>query len=134
MTPNELQAYSVENDLTDNWALAGGPSGRGVIVIGVGLPQNSNGTCNATNNFGRSNPACNSGCDPTQGFQPASTIFGSISGVQEIGNTSMTEIPLFNNGQGDAVNNSYLVNLCGLIVGNGSGSGFCHCPTEPDVD
>ena len=127
MSPNELQSYSVEDDLTDNWALAAGPSGSGVVVVNVALPQNSNATCTISD--GKTNPACNFGCDPTEGYQSASTVFGSVSGAQVIGaTTSMTEVPLFNQGQGDAVNDAYLVSECGLIVGNGSGSGFCTCP------
>ena len=133
MTPNELQVYSVTDNLADNWALASGPSGSGVVVIGVGVPQNSNYTCST--NSGRTNPACNFGCDPTQGFQPASTIFGSISGAQQIGTKrNLTELPLFNNGVGDPVDDAYLVNECGVLVANGSGSGYCTCPTEPDSE
>ena len=128
MTPNELQEYSVADDLTDNWALRGGASGSGVVVVGVALPQNTNGTC--TINSGHTNPACNGGCDPTEGFISASTIFGSITGPQTIGpETSLTELALFNQGAGNAVDDAYLVSECGLIVANGSGSGFCDCPS-----
>jgi hypothetical protein len=128
ITPNELQTYSVEDNLLSNWALGSGVPGVGVIVVRDALPQNNNGTCNATNAFGATNPACNAGCDPTEGYQSASTIFGSITQGNQ---RNLIEIPLFNNGEGDAVNNAYLYDTCGSLVGNGSGVGYCHCPTEP---
>ena len=133
ITPNELQEYSVENNLLSNWALATQDTGSGVIVVRSGLPQNSNGTCNATNQFGRTDPACNDGCDPTEGFFSTSILFGSLSRAQSLsGPPSLTEIPLFNNGVGDAVDNAYLFSTCGSLIGNGSGRGFCHCPTDSD--
>ena len=137
ITPNELEDFSVEGQLTSNWALATNDSGSGTLVV-VGSAFNStNGACalNSTCNgeFPKSVPSAPA-CDPT--VAPVTTgdtnLDGSITHNQLIGSTSgLTEISLFDQGNGDPVNNAYLVSLCGSLTGDGShNNGFCHCPVD----
>jgi hypothetical protein len=134
ITPNELEEYSVEDDLANNFQQASPDNGAGVIVV-VGSAINAPLGCNPANQ------TCNQiapgpgvpGCDPTVPAVTAgdTNLDGSITHNQVIGGVSgLTEIPLFDQGAGDPVDDAYLVNECGAIAGNATASaGFCHCPS-----
>lgn len=133
LSPTKEESFSVEHNLTSNWAVSN-PTGvnthQGVIAIrAVGQP-NAIG-CNSFSVPGTINPACNGGCDPTNGFTATPTLLGSIIHVQDIdGTEDETEVSLFDNGTGDtAQNNPYLIQQCAAIVGNGTGGGICTCPS-----
>jgi len=133
ITPNELSEFRVRAQLANNFQAQSPTSGAGVIVI-VGSAINAPTGCNPVNR------TCNQifpsapgtpGCDPTQPPLTAgdTNLDGSITHNQAIGGvSSLTEIPLFDQGQGDAVDNAYLINECGVIAGNASANaGYCHC-------
>jgi hypothetical protein len=132
ITPNELLTFSVEDELADNFQQASPDNGAGVIVV-VGSAINAPLGCNPANE------TCNQlapgpgvpGCDPTVPAVTAgdTNLDGSITHNQFInGHGALTEIPLFDQGSGDAVDNAYLVNECGAIAGNASArAGFCAC-------
>jgi len=132
ITPNELQNYSVQTQLADNFQQASPDNGSGVVIV-VGSAINAPTGCNPANE------TCNQlapgsgvpGCDPTV---PAITegdtnLYGSITHNQIIGGTAgLTEMAMFDQGAGDPVDNAYLVSECGAIAGNASGrAGFCSC-------
>src|SRR5579862_5146566 len=135
ITPNELLSFAVETQLANNFQQAIPDNGSGTIVV-VGSAINAPVGCNPAN------ATCEQlaegpgipGCDPTV---PAITagdtnLDGSITHNQIIsGQAGLTEIPLFDQGAGDPVENAYLVNECGAIAGNASHrAGFCHCHPE----
>jgi hypothetical protein len=131
ITPNELQTYSVESNLTANWGLPVDDNGSGIIVV-VGSSFNVT-ACNVRNTSCGSDgsPGLSPGCDPTAAPVTAgdTALDGSITHNQKIGTTSgLTEIPLFNNGAGDATNNAYLVSECSSLIANSSTKGSCTCP------
>jgi hypothetical protein len=137
LTPAQLASFSVENNLTSDWGLRGGPEGgdhgNGTIAIVaaaqspalVALGPSSNGQfCRA----GQSG-ACIFGCDPTNvpGYSVTniSNLLGSITHNQVVQagplNFSgaifgITEIGLFDDGGGDPTNVTYLQNQCGALV------------------
>jgi hypothetical protein len=148
----QLATFSVENNLTANWGLAGGPEGvqqtNGAIAIVAAAPNGPGNTCNPTNlpgysvtnasnllgsvtnnqtNFvsfsGRS--ALSSVSGNTQNF----VVEGAVSAFQ-ISKPTITETALSDDAGGDQTNLIYLQNQCGAIVGNGTGGGICTCPTE----
>lgn len=132
ITPNGLNTYSVRNDLVSNWANSTHDNGRGVIAV-VGSSINDPGNGFTSNGCGNgNNKTCNDGCDPTLAAvtTTATNLDGSITHDQLIAETSgLTEISLFDQGQGETVNNAYLVAECGVLTGNGSHTnGFCNCP------
>ncbi len=134
LTPTQLATFSIRHNLTANWAITGpeGPDvNNGTIAIRSASPPNATG-CGSFSNPGEINPACNGGCDPTNGFSASQTILGSITHVQRIdGNgPDLTEVPLFDNGIGEPFDNTYLIQQCAALVGNGTGGGICTCPTE----
>ncbi len=113
LTGNGLLTISVRNNLVDNWALATQDNSRGTIIVIGSL-----------------------GCDPTQPAftEGASNLVGSITHDQSIdGRLKLTEIPLFDQGGGETVNNTYLGAECASLLGNGSGSGSCFCES-PEID
>ena len=137
ITPNELLTFSVEGELTSEFQQASPDIGSGTIVV-VGSGYNAPLGCNPANR------TCNSfgapgtgvpGCDPTVPPITAgdTNLDGSITHNQIIGPVAgLTEIPLFDQGAGDPVDNAYLVNECGSIAGNASANaGFCFCPNVP---
>src|SRR5579862_3331876 len=133
ITPNELVTLSVAEQLASNFQQASPDNGSGVIVV-VGSAINAplgcnpaNETCNQINPESSGSP----GCDPTV---PAITagdtnLDSSITHNQILnGRAGLTEIPLFDQGSGDPVDNAYLVNECGAIAGNASRrAGWCSC-------
>ena len=149
LTSAQLATFSVEFNLTANWALTGGPEGgdhaNGAIAI-VAAAQNIQlrsvpgwqwqGCANGDG-------ACNGGCDPTNdpGYSvtTASNLLGSVTHNQsvqegstgsEASTSGLTEIGLFDDAGGDPTNLIYLQTQCGAIVGNGTGAGICNCPIE----
>ena len=107
LTPDELLSISVRDDLVSNWALRTPDNGSGTIVV-IG-----SASCSPT--F----PAFTEG---------ATNLVGSITHAQSIGGTqSLTEELLFDQGEGDKINNAYLAAECGSLVGNSSGSGEFFC-------
>ncbi len=141
-----LATFSVQNNLTSNWALANAGDGSssldpsngiGAIAIVAAAP---NATFPAT--CADASRGCTGGCDPTNvpGYSVtiANNLLGSITHNQMVaGNpliqrlvTGMDEISLSDNGAGDPVNLVYLQAQCGALLGNSSGGGICTCPTE----
>jgi len=132
ITPNELETFSVRNNLVNNWGLGTQDNGSGVIVT-VGSAVNdasATGGCSV----GASNNACHRGCNPAIALVTTgpTNLDGSITHDQLIAGTSgLTEIPLFDQGAGETTNNAYLVAQCGALNGNSSHTnGFCNCPTD----
>jgi len=116
ITPNELLAGSV-----------GAPYPGMVVIVGSAInnPGSLPYSCADPANF-----TCHNGCDPT--IPPITAgdtnLIGSTTHVQTIGaQRNLTEIPLFDQGSGDAVDNAYLVNECGLLAGNGGETLTCDC-------
>jgi hypothetical protein len=100
----------------------------GMVVI-VGSAINNPGptpySCADPANF-----TCNYGCDPTVASITAgdTNLIGSTTHLQIIGSKhNLTEVPLFDQGAGDAVDDAYLVNECGALAGNGSEQLICSC-------
>jgi len=79
ITPNELFQLSVQNDLTQNWALSSADTDSGVVQI-VSGQQNNLTDCVAAR-------GCNGGCDPTIADIPSQSLVGSITNSQQIGLT-----------------------------------------------
>src|ERR1700683_1723388 len=144
LSPADLQKFSVINDLTSNFILGGNPTGHevGALAVVAADPNVANVAGGSSNGQGcpaAQSSACNSGCDPTSnpGFAINSdNLLGSIIQNQTVGadggaRSGLTEVPLYNDGGGDAANLTYLQNECGALVVQGSGAGFCHCPVLP---
>jgi len=129
LTPAQLERFSFDNDLLANYI--GSPTGAGVVAV-RGQDVNNNG-CSSFRTPGTTQAGCNDGCDPTNG-PPTSldaNLLGSIVHDQAvIPTSSVTELPLFNNAGGDPSNNTYLIEECAALIGNGTGAGICHCPTS----
>jgi len=145
----QLATFSVEYNLTRNWALRGGPEqgdhSNGSIAIVAAAPNEPIALGSRGNGLGcpvTLSGACNLGCDPTNvpGYSvtTASNLLGSVTHNQIVqGSTSstlstkgLTEIGLFDDAGGDPTNLVYLQSQCGALVGNGSGGGICNCPIE----
>ena len=117
ITPNELFTIDVVSDIP------------GVTIMVSSAINDGGPTPGSCGN--PSNPACNGGCDPT--VPPITSgntnLVGSITHLQTIGTkTGLTEVPLSDQGRGDAVDNAYLVSECGSLVGNNSARATCTCP------
>ena len=150
ISPVGIETFSVEHDLTNDWGITGAEgrdNGQGSIaVIATGAnvayvpsgPGSNGHFCSNTQSG-----ACFAGCDPTAGpgysVSSAFNLLGSIvhnqqvtigtgTGLAEFG---LTQIPLFDNGGGDANNIFYLQSQCSALVGNGTGGGICNCPVIP---
>lgn len=133
LTPAQIATFSVEFNLTSNWGIRGidgVDNDSGTIAIRSTLPNAPN--CQSFSEPGTIAPACNGGCDPTNGYNGTPTLLGSITHDQIIDHppSTLTEVSLFDNGPGDPMNNTYLIQQCAALVGNGSGGGICTCPTE----
>ncbi len=132
VTSAQLATFSVEKNLTSNWALRGGESaahGSGAIAIVAAVP-NAASTCTGQSG------TCHGGCDSTNvpGYSVtnASNLLGSLTHNQAVAPHSLgiSEIGFFDDGGGDPTNLIYLQEQCGALVGNSSGGGICNCPTE----
>lgn len=111
ITPNELLQGSVKTILGPGWGFSGGAPGTGVIQVISALPNN-----------GRQ-------CSPLQLYTPTPTLNGWITHAHTIGAiTGLTEVSMADNGSADPTEVTSLINQCGAIIGNGSGSGSCTCP------
>jgi len=111
LTPNELLQDSIKTVLGPGWGFSGGTPGTGVIQVISALPNN-----------GRL-------CSPLQVYTPTPTLNGWITHSHLIGTISgLTEVSLVDNGSADPTEETSLINTCGAIIGNGSGSGSCTCP------
>ena len=153
LTSAQLATFSVEFNLTNDWALTGGPEGgdhsNGAIAIVATAPNAISipvfGGCleTPTGPVSGGGFACNGGCDPTNkpGYSvtTASNLLGSVTHNQIVqeGSTfstdsisGLTEIGLFDDAGGDPTNLIYLQTQCGAVVGNGTGGGICTCPLE----
>jgi len=133
ITPNELTVHSVRENLADNFQSQTPISTAGVIVV-VGSAINAPTGCNPLNRTCNQifpKVAGNPGCDPSQPPLTAgdTNLVGSITHSQAInGPGNLTEIPLFDQGLGDSIDNAYLVSECGVIAGNASrNGGYCTC-------
>jgi hypothetical protein len=152
ISPAGIETFSVEHDLTSDWGITGAggrDNASGVIsVIATGanvayVPNDR--TSNGHFCPGTQTGACFAGCDPTA--QPgysvtaAFNLLGSIVHNQSVTigiNTiltigGLTQIPLFDDGDGDPNNIFYLQSQCGALVGNGTGGGICNCSSIPPV-
>jgi len=121
ITPTELRAAIVTSNAPGTIAIVGSS---------INDPGSSPFSCGNT-----SNPSCFQGCSPTL---PAITggannLVGSITHSQTIGAvSSLTEIPFFDQGGGEPVDNAFFVNECAALIGNGSDrEGFCECGPTP---
>ena len=140
LTSAQLATFSVEKNLTSDWALQGGSEGgdhaNGAIAV-IAASQNSLPTCTGQSG------ACHGGCDPTNvpGYSVTSTnnLLGSVTHNQATLSVSsgslfeisgITETVLSDDGGGDPINLIYLQAQCGALIGNGSQGGICNCPTE----
>jgi len=141
LTSAQLATFSVEHNLTSDWALTNGPEGgdhaNGSIAIVAAAPNTIG--CHG------GGAACNGGCDPTNtpGYSvtTANNLLGSIThGGADFVNSNppvasaflgLTEVALSDDAGGDPTNLTYLQqNQSGALVGNGTGGGICNCPTE----
>lgn len=129
LSPSQLATFSVEKNLLSDWALPETPEQGSIAIRSTSI--NATG-CQSFAFPGNTNPACNGGCDPTIGPTGGTpTLLGSITHVQDIDNPStITEVSLFDNGTGNDINNTYLIEQCGALLGNASGGGICNCPVE----
>jgi hypothetical protein len=122
LTPNQMLDGSVKQMIgTQEWAVAPGVPVRGVLQIVSALPNVS-----ALSNKGNV-------CSPSQPYTDAPTLNGWITHVQTVsGIPGLTEVSLTDNGSTDATEGPFLINLCGEIIGNGTGAGICTCPPSSD--
>ena len=128
------------NNLTANWREASGDQESGVVAV-VGatafIPCTNNGS---GSNNSTPNPACNGGCDPTihfatgvllQSTPSGQGLNGNIVHNQAIGSVhGLLEVDMFDDSPGDSANTASLQDLCRNNIQNGSGRGWCSCPTE----
>jgi hypothetical protein len=128
----QLATFSVENNLTSDWALQGseaGAHGNGAIAIVAAAP-NASTTCTGNS------LACHGGCDPSNvpGYSVtfSSNLMGSITHDQMVAPEvhNITETSLSDDADGDSANLVYLQSQCGALLGNGSHGGVCNCPIE----
>jgi len=133
LTSAQLATFSVEFNLTSDWALQGGPEGgahgNGAIAIVAAAPNA--GSCHGDSG------ACNGGCDPTNvpGYSvtTANNLLGSRTlskGPDSFLRSAVLEIQLNDDAGGDPANLIYLQNQCGALIGNGTQGGICTCPME----
>jgi|SRR5271155_661402 hypothetical protein len=122
LTPNQMLDGSVKQMIgTQEWAVAPGVPVRGVLQIVSALPNAS-----ALSNKGNV-------CSPSQPYIATPTLNGWITHVQTVSAVpGLTEVSLTDNGSTDATEGPFLINLCGEIIGNGTGAGICVCPPSSD--
>jgi hypothetical protein len=146
-----MATFSSNRDLRSNIIGQGNPDPNfgWVDVVAAapntGVVSQASGQSNGHGcGFGQSD-ACNQGCDPTSqpGYAVSSTdtLLGSSTRTQTVVTdtlgvsiTGPTEIPLLINRPRDPNNLTYLQTECGVLVGNSSGAGSCHCPVGIEVD
>jgi len=136
ISPDGLLSLSVLDDLTTDWETPY-PHAAGSVVNVVSAGADTaiavSGRGNGSGCESSVTKACNSGCDPTLPYAPASeSLIGSVTTERQIGIAppQLTEIPITEDAADDPINLHYMQSLCGSILANGSGSGVCSCPTE----
>jgi len=116
VSPNGLDEISVGKDLLANWFIAGGAPASGT-VIEVTTPATA--------------------CNPKSITAPGGNIFGYITHNQTIDKppltSSLTEVPLYDQGAPDSAEAAYLASTCAFLAGDGSGAGICCCG-ESDIN
>jgi len=129
ITPTGLLTFSFQADLLTNWGTGSVATGDGMVAVRAGVINNTK--CTSFGFPNKKSPACNGGCDPSTGYDVNGPLLGSITQAAKIGSgtSNVVELPLFSDGAGDTANNHYLVEQCTALVGNGSGTGICTCPT-----
>lgn len=141
ITPAGMNTFSFQANLLSNWGNGNVATGDGMIAVRSAVINNR--TCNSFSLPNSKSPACNGGCDPSTGYDTSGPLLGSIVEPVEIttseafaddapsivSQSNVVEIPLFSDGPGDLTNNHYLISQCAALVGNGSGTGICNCPT-----
>jgi len=121
ITPNQLLHDSIKHVIGNSWTLAPGAPSHGVIQV-----------VSATENNVTVPPSAHP-CLPNQFYSPTPTLDGWVTHAQTISAiASLTEVPLTDNGDADPTEGTFLINLCGAIIGNGSGSGVCNCPMSDE--
>jgi hypothetical protein len=132
VTPAQITTFSFEHNLLSNWGISGFEgvdNGSGAIAIRAAAINDVD--CRSFGRPGQLSLPCNGGCDPSIGYSGSPTLLGSITHNQRIyGPSTLTEVSLFDNGAGDPGNNTYLIQQCAALIGNGSGGGVCNCPVE----
>jgi hypothetical protein len=115
LTPNQLLHDSLKHVIGASWTLAPGAPTAGVIQI-----------VSTTPNVGKL-------CSPSDFYIPTPTLNGWITHAQTVASIpGLTEVPLTPNGDADPKEGTFLINLCGAILGNGSGAGVCTCPKSDE--
>lgn len=129
ITPAGLLTFSFQADLLTNWGTGSAATGDGMIAVRAGVINNTK--CTSFGFPNQKSPACNGGCDPSTGYTVNGPLLGSITQADQVGTgtPNVMELPLFSNGSGDLANDRYLIQQCTALVGNGSGTGVCKCPT-----
>jgi hypothetical protein len=114
LTPNQIRYGSIKALIGSKWI--GQLPSQGVIQIVSAVPNNG------------------ASCAPTTSYLATPTLDGWITHAQTMsGISSLTEVPLTDNGNTDSAEGNNLVFLCGAIQGNGSGFGVCTCPTSDEA-
>lgn len=117
LTPNQIRYGSIKGVIGSVWV--GDPPNKGVIQIITAAP-NKVGSLNQ--------------CSPLQSYLPTPTLNGWITHAQNFsGISSLTEVPLTDNGSADVSESNLLITTCGGLVGNASGFGICTCPTSDEL-
>jgi len=138
LSPQKLLSLSVENNLTSDWAIFGGPSHGervvGLVEVVAAAPDvpvsnkpgvsNGNGCGFATGII--PTQACNGGCDPTNvpGYSTTRALKGYI--LHNL-TPELPEVPFADAGDPDSSTLNYLQEQCGALIGNGTGAGICNC-------
>jgi len=141
LSPTQVASFSVAQNLTSDWAIAGGAEGAdhgtGSLAIIAAAPNaTSPGPVGGTNCLG--SDCCNPTNVPGYTVSKANTLLGTITHNQLVSNNNsppsatsgLTEVGLSDAGSGDPVNLRYLTLQCGSIIANSSASGICNCPVE----
>jgi len=133
ITPAGMNTFSFQANLLSNWGNGNVATGDGMIAVRAAVINNTK--CTSFGFPNKLSPACNGGCDPSTGYDVNGPLLGSIVEPLEIttsgvgSQSNVVEIPLFSDAAGDVTNNHYLITQCTALVGNGSGTGICNCPT-----
>lgn len=136
LSPQKLQSFSVQNNLSASWPLTRFPHQTGVIEVVTAAPNvpvsNVPGQSNGQGCSAAQTGACNGGCDPTNvpGYAfGRGELKGYISHnvVGTIGDQGTPEVGLAQAGDVEPVTGTYLQIQCGALVGNGFSGGICSC-------
>jgi len=116
LTPNQIRYGSMKQMIGSLWI--GDPPNKGVIQIISAAPNKA---------------AIPTQCAATQTYVPTPALNGWLTHAQTFsGISSLTEVPMTDEGDADASEASLLLSRCGALVGNGSGAGICTCPTSDE--